>query len=102
MPAVFIIPGQLRELAGNRAEVRVAGDARDVGTALSLLWSECPAVRDRVLNERGEVRPHINVFVDGENIRYTGGLAAPVPDDAEIIILPAVSGGTGPECSEPA
>jgi molybdopterin synthase sulfur carrier subunit len=46
-----------------------------------------------VTTERGEIRQHINVFVDGVNIRFAGGLSAPVADGAEIIILPAVSGG---------
>ena len=93
MPIVFVIPGPLREFSGQRSEVQVVGPARTVGDALALLWEECPGARDRVLTERGEVRPHVNVFVDGENIRYAGGLAAPVPIDAEIMIVPAVSGG---------
>ena len=50
-------------------------------------------MRDRVLTERGEVRPHINIFVNGEDIRYTGGLATPVGDGAEVFLVPAVSGG---------
>jgi molybdopterin converting factor small subunit len=45
------------------------------------------------MTELGEVRPHINIFVDGQNIRDSGGLGAPVRDGAEIYILPAVSGG---------
>ena len=89
----FVIPGPLRELAGNRGEVRVSGDAASVSDALSLLWRECPGVRDRVLTERGEVRQHVNVFVDGESIRDTGGLGTRVRDGAEIFILPALSGG---------
>jgi molybdopterin converting factor small subunit len=63
------------------------------GEALALLGRVWPGARDRVLNELGEVRTHINVFVDGENIRRGGGLDAPVRGDSEIIILPAVSGG---------
>lgn len=93
MPYTVVIPGALRELSGNRGEVRIEGRARSIGDALSLLWKECPAVRDRVLTELGEVRPHVNIFVDGENIRYAGGLSAAVNDDAEIMIVPAVSGG---------
>ena len=89
----FVIPGPLRELAGHRGEVSVSGDASSVSDALSLLWRECPGVRDRVLTERGEVRQHVNVFVDGESIRDTGGLATRVRDGAEIYILPALSGG---------
>lgn len=90
---VFVIPGQLRELAGKREEVRLSGDAASLSDALSLLWTQCPAVRDRVLTEQGEVRTHINIFVDGENVRYTGGPGTPVRDGSEIMILAAVSGG---------
>ena len=50
-------------------------------------------MRDRVITERGDVRQHINIFVDGESIRDCGGLTARVRDGAEIVILPAVSGG---------
>jgi len=93
MAFAFMIPGPLRELAGNRSEVHVEGSASSVGEALPLLWATCPAVRDRVLTERGEVRPHIHIFVDGESIRDAGGLATPLRDGAQIFILPAVSGG---------
>lgn len=93
MSMVFVMPGPLRELAGNRGEVRVDGSASSVADALSLLWSRCPAVRDRVITELGEVRPHVNIFVDGESIRDHAGLRTPVRDGAEIFILPAVSGG---------
>lgn len=97
MALVFVIPGALREFSKGRAEVRIeprdAGGARTAGEALRLLWAECPGARDRVMTERGDVRTHINVFVDGESIRHAGGLDAPVGADAEIIILPAVSGG---------
>jgi len=88
-----MIPGPLRELAGDRAEVRVDGAAGSVSQALSLLWAHCPGVRDRIVTELGEVRPHINIFVDGDSIRDSGGLGAPVRDGAEILILPALSGG---------
>ena len=93
MPLLFVLPAALRELAGNRSEIRIAGTPRTVAEALALLWSECPAIRDRVLTELGAVRPHINIFVDGENIRYAGWLDAPAHDDSEILLLPAISGG---------
>lgn len=93
MSVTFVIPGPLRELAVNRGEVRVDGAASSVADALSLLWSECPALRDRVVTERGELRQHINIFVDGESIRYSGGFGTAVRDGAEIFILPALSGG---------
>ncbi|HEX5475841.1 MAG TPA: MoaD/ThiS family protein [Vicinamibacterales bacterium] len=93
MAVVFVIPGALRELAGNRAEVPIDGAAGSLAEALSSLWKECPAVRDRILTERGDVRPHINIFVDGEHMRDAGGLNAPVRDGAEVLLLAAISGG---------
>jgi molybdopterin synthase sulfur carrier subunit len=93
MPFRFVIPGPLREFADDRSEVKVSGDAAFVSEALELLWSRHPGVRDRVVTELGEVRRHINIFVDGESIRYSGGLRTPVREGAEIVILPALSGG---------
>ena len=93
MPFLFVIPGPLREFTRQRAEVRLDGRAATAGEALALLWAECPGTRDRMLAETGDLRPHVNVFVDGENIRRAGGLAAPVSPNAEIVIVPAVSGG---------
>lgn len=89
----FVLPGPLQDLAGSRSEIDVEGEASTVGEALELLWSESPAVRDRVLTEQGDVRPHVNIFVDGEDVRGSDGLGAPVREGSEIIILPAVSGG---------
>ena len=93
MAFVFVVPGPLREFSGNRGEVHVTGRATRLGEALALLWHECPGARDRVLTELGDVRPHVNIFVDGKNIRDAAGLDTPVRDQAEIVIVPAVSGG---------
>jgi molybdopterin converting factor small subunit len=93
MAVVVDIPSQLREFSRGRYEVRLAGTPRTVGDALHLLWKECPGLQDRVTNERGEVRAHVNIFVGTENIRFLRGLETPLDADAELIILPAVSGG---------
>lgn len=90
----FHIPGPLRALSGGRAQVQTdAAGARDVRGALDRLWAECPGIRDRVLTEEGRVREHVNLFVGNEDVRYTGGLATPISLDAEIHIVPAISGG---------
>lgn len=89
----FVVSGPLRELAGNRSEVSVSGQAAVLSDALALLWTEYPSFRDRVVTELGDLRPHINIFVDGESIRYSGGFATTVQEGAEIVILPALSGG---------
>ena len=90
---LFIIPNSLRQYSGGRSDVRIDAAGGTLEEALARLWSECPGVRERVLNERGEIRPHVNVFVDGENARQSGGLSVRVRPDAEVVIVPAVSGG---------
>ena len=93
MTVTFHIPAALREFTSGRSEVTLERSGESVAEALSALWNAYPGVRDRVLNEQDQVRQHINIFVGNENIRYTGGLTARVPNDSEISIVPAVSGG---------
>jgi len=92
------IPAVLAPLAGGRTQVDLAVPGPDEGAVplarvLDALWAVHPGVRDRVLTEQGALRPHVNVFVGPESIRFSGGLATPVTDGAEVSILPAVSGG---------
>jgi molybdopterin synthase sulfur carrier subunit len=47
------------------------------------------------MNETGAVRLHVNVFVGDEEIKFTGGLSTPVPEGADLHVIPAVSGGAG-------
>lgn len=93
MAVVFHIPGYVREFTGGSRRVTLATSPTTVGEALNALWALHPGVRDRVVTEQGEVRPHVNLFVGTESIRFTGGLATPLAKDAEISIVPAVSGG---------
>ena len=93
MALTFVVSGPLRELAGNRSELQIDGAAASLDQALALLWRECPSFRDRVITELGDVRPHLNIFVDGESMRDAGGFQTPVRDGSEIVILPALSGG---------
>jgi molybdopterin synthase sulfur carrier subunit len=93
MALVFRLPNYLTAFAGGHTTVTLAATPHNVQDALELLWSAHPALRDRIVDEQGEVRQHINLFVGNECTRFTGGLQTPVPSDAEILIVPAVSGG---------
>ena len=93
MPVVFHIPGFLRAFTNGSSQVTLEAMPPTAGTALEALWTLHPGIRDRVVNEQGEVRQHVNVFVGDESIRYTGGLGTPLTGTCEITIVPAVSGG---------
>jgi len=89
----FQISGHLTEFTGGRVEIELAGSYATVGEALDRLWSEHAGLRDRVLTEMGEVRPHVNVFVNSQVVSRDQVLEMPMPGDSEICIMPAVSGG---------
>jgi molybdopterin converting factor small subunit len=90
------IPSALRRWTGGRdlIELQLPPDkATTAADVIEALARDCPGIRDRVLDEQGELRRHVNLFVDGENARFLGGLAAPVNADSELWIHPALSGG---------
>jgi molybdopterin converting factor small subunit len=93
MTVTVHIPGPLRPLAAGHGEVRIPGSPALLRDALELLWAHYPGLRDRILTEESQVREHVNIFVGNESIRYTGGLATPLPANATISIIPAISGG---------
>ena len=63
-----------------------------MGDALAALAERHGGVMDRVTDERG-ASPHVNVFVDGENVRFLNGLGTALGEESTIVIVPAVSGG---------
>ena len=93
MPVIFRIPTYLASFADGRNVLAIDGSPATVSEALEALWEEYPGLRDRIVDEQGTVRQHINIFVGDEAIRFADGLSTKVPADAEILIVPAVSGG---------
>jgi len=93
VPVTIRIPTYLASFAGGRNVLAIAGSPATVAEALTALWKEYPGLRDRIVDEQGTVRQHINIFVGDEAIRFADGLSTKVPADAEVLIVPAVSGG---------
>jgi len=93
MAVAFYIPSYLRTFTGGQARVALPSSPPTVQAALDELWARYPGVRDRLVDEQGKLRQHVNVFVGEDNIRDLGGFATPVREGAEISIIPAVSGG---------
>jgi molybdopterin converting factor small subunit len=81
-----VVPNMLAAQAAGRKRFEV--EAATVGDALS----ELP-VADLLFNERGELNQHLNVYVDGDDVRDRGGLAYPLADASEIRVVAMVSGG---------
>jgi sulfur-carrier protein len=90
------IPSALRKWTSGRdvIELALARDMRmSAAEVIEAVAREHPGLRDRVLDEQGQLRRHVNIFIDGENARFMGGLAAQVGADSELWIHPSLSGG---------
>jgi sulfur-carrier protein len=88
--SVVRVPPVLREEAGGVREVEASGAT--VRELLEDLVARIPALGSKIYSG-SEIRPHVNVYVDGEDVRTKGGLDAPVRDDATVVLLPAMAGG---------
>ena len=64
-----------------------------VGEAIVSIGETYPGIRQRVLDDQGNLRRHVNLYVDGENVRLGNGLATQLGPDSELRIYPALSGG---------
>lgn len=89
---VLLVPGALRAEAGgeSRLEVAVAGTLRRVLDEVAARW---PRLERRIRDEAGELRRYVNVYVDGEDVRRLAGQDTPVPDGAQVQVLPSIAGG---------
>jgi molybdopterin synthase sulfur carrier subunit len=85
------IPTQLR--AATEGEGVATVDGTTVGEVLDSLYERFGELRSRIA-EDGGLRRFVNVYVDGEDIRFLDGLDTPVKDGDEVTILPAVAGGS--------
>jgi molybdopterin converting factor small subunit len=87
------LPAALWPFASGRTVELPSAGCATVADALAALAERHPGVVDRMLDERGELRPHVNVFVDDANIRFARGLETPLGARSTIVVVPAVSGG---------
>jgi molybdopterin synthase sulfur carrier subunit len=85
------IPTPLRRFTRERAQVHV--EAHNVREALEALEREYPGVRARLCDDTGALRRFVNVYLGEEDIRFLDGLETPLPDGAELVIVPAIAGG---------
>lgn len=88
------IPGVLRAEAGGRSSLELtANDSTTLATVLDEIGTQWPLLDRRIRDERGELRRYVNLYIDGEECRRLAGLRTPVPDRAEILVVPSVAGG---------
>lgn len=91
MPIEVRIPTILRKHTGGAKAVH--GDGSTVGEVIEALDHSHPGLRTAIVAEGGDIHRFINIYLNDEDIRFTGALATPVADGDVVSILPAVAGG---------
>lgn len=91
MSVTVRIPAQLRPLAGGTGEVPV--EATTVREAIEALDKAHPGLGERLLDDKGELRRFVNLFVADEDVRFLDGLDTKLDDGQTVSVVPAVAGG---------
>ena len=85
------IPTPLRKLTNGQDKVSVDGNT--LRSIVEELENEFPGIKDRICDENGEIRNFVNLYVNGEDVRFEAGLDTPTSSGSEVSIVPAVAGG---------
>lgn len=85
------IPTPLRRFTSGAEEVGVEGTT--IGSVVDNLDKRFPGIKERLCDEQGRVRRFVNLYVNGDDIRFLNSLDTPVKDGDEVAIVPAIAGG---------
>jgi molybdopterin converting factor small subunit len=89
--SIVWIPQVLRAAAGGNKQLELTGAS--VGELVEGLVAQYPTLRGQLLTDDGDLNRFVNVYVNGQDVRYLGGLATPVGERDEVRLLPAMAGG---------
>jgi molybdopterin synthase sulfur carrier subunit len=93
MGVVVRIPTPLRRMTNGQDKVEM--EASNLADMIERLESSYPGFKERLIDENGELRYFVNIYLNGEDVRFLEGLATAAKSGDEISIVPAVAGGTG-------
>jgi len=85
------IPTPLRRFTGGAEEVSASGST--IAAVVEDLERKSPGIKERLCDEQGRVRRFVNIYVNGDDIRFLSSIETPVKDGDEVAIVPAIAGG---------
>ena len=91
MGVMVRIPTPLRRMTNGQAKVEI--ESADLGELVEKLNSEFPGFKDRLVDENGELRYYVSIYLNGEDVRFLDGMSTSTNEGDEISIVPAVAGG---------
>ena len=92
MSVMVRIPTPLRRLT--QGEDKVSVDGETLGDIVNALEAKFPGIKDRLCDDAGELRNFVNIYINGEDVRFLDGLTTGTSDGDEISVVPAVAGGS--------
>jgi sulfur-carrier protein len=91
MSVTVLVPTALQKFTNNKATLECSGG--NISELLQSLEDNCPGIKARLCDEKGEPRRFLNLYVNSEDIRFLEGTATVLNDGDEVSIVPAVAGG---------
>jgi adenylyltransferase/sulfurtransferase len=93
LPEVTVtLPASLASALGVSRELKI--EAQNLRELIRALGERCgTTLTQRLLSREGGLNPFVNIYVNGRNVRFTGGLETPLKEGDEILIIPAIAGG---------
>ena len=91
MAVTVRIPAPLRKVTNDKDRVEV--DAENLADMVQAMEEQYPGIKERLLDESGELRHFVNIDVNGEDVQFIDGLETAISESDEISIVPAVAGG---------
>jgi len=91
MAVTVRIPAPLRKVTNDKDRVEV--DAENLADMVQAMEEQYPGIKERLLDEAGELRHFVNIYVNGEDVQFLDGLETAISESDEVSIVPAVAGG---------
>lgn len=91
MSVTVRIPTPIRRVTNGADKVSAEGET--LGDVIASMEAQYPGVKARICDDQGEIRSFVNMYVNGEDVRFLDGLGTSVKSGDEVSIVPAVAGG---------
>ncbi len=92
MAVIVLVPTPLQKLTNgqSRVEIEITGNITNLIEEMELQY---PGIKERLCDEKGDIRRFINFYINGDDIRFLQGQGTRIEDGAEVSIIPAIAGG---------
>tara|TARA_Y100000588_G_scaffold68625_2_gene69888 strand:- start:6239 stop:6514 length:276 start_codon:yes stop_codon:yes gene_type:complete len=91
MSVTVRIPTPIRRVTNGEDKVTVSGDT--LKQIIEAMEEQYPGIKARLCDDKGDLRSFVNIYINGEDVRFLSGIDSPVDSGDEVSIIPAVAGG---------